>query len=46
MNTLFAKTAFAGLPPGRHTLQLIVGDKSHIPLNPTVESQPITVSVQ
>ncbi|HEX8543634.1 MAG TPA: DUF4399 domain-containing protein [Pseudomonas sp.] len=34
------------LPPGRHTLQLIVGDKSHIPLNPSVESKAITVNVK
>ncbi|MFJ4144552.1 DUF4399 domain-containing protein [Pseudomonas sp. NPDC089734] len=34
------------LPPGSHTLQLIVGDKAHIPLNPTVESKKITVNVK
>ncbi|WP_341521713.1 DUF4399 domain-containing protein [Pseudomonas sp. G.S.17] len=34
------------LPPGRHTLQLIVGDKSHIPLSPSVESKAITVNVK
>ncbi|WP_426142230.1 DUF4399 domain-containing protein [Pseudomonas sp. DWP3-1-2] len=34
------------LPPGRHTLQLIVGDKNHVPLNPSVESRPITVNVK
>ncbi|EPJ77280.1 hypothetical protein CFII64_24369 [Pseudomonas sp. CFII64] len=34
------------LAPGRHTLQLIVGDKSHIPLNPSVESKAITVNVK
>jgi len=34
------------LAPGRHTLQLIFGDKSHIPLNPSVESKAITVNVK
>ncbi|GFM52479.1 DUF4399 domain-containing protein [Pseudomonas capsici] len=34
------------LPPGSHTLQLLVGDKSHIPLNPTVESKKITINVK
>lgn len=34
------------LAPGRHTLQLLVGDKSHIPLSPSVESKPITVNVK
>ncbi|WP_426119460.1 DUF4399 domain-containing protein [Pseudomonas sp. DSP3-2-2] len=34
------------LPPGRHTLQLIVGDKSHIPLSPSVESKAISVNVK
>ena len=34
------------LPPGRHTLQLLMGDKSHIPLNPSVESRAITVNVK
>ena len=34
------------LAPGRHTLQLMVGDKSHIPLNPSVESKAITVNVK
>jgi len=34
------------LPPGQHTLQLLVGDKSHIPLNPPVESQKITITVK
>jgi hypothetical protein len=34
------------LPPGPHTLQLLVGDKSHIPMNPSVESKVIRVNVQ
>jgi len=34
------------LPPGRHTLQLVLGDWSHIPHNPPVMSQVITVTVK
>jgi hypothetical protein len=34
------------LPPGPHTLQLLMGDKSHIPLNPSVESRAITINVR
>jgi hypothetical protein len=34
------------LPPGRHTLQLLMGDKSHLPLNPSVESRAITINVR
>jgi hypothetical protein len=34
------------LPPGPHTLQLLVGDKSHIPLEPSVESKMIRVNVR
>ena len=34
------------LTPGKHTLQLLVGDKSHVPLNPVVESQKITITVK
>jgi len=34
------------LPPGRHTLQLVLGDWSHIPHNPPVMSQVITVTVR
>ena len=34
------------LPPGRHTLQLLMGDKSHIPLNPSVESRAIPINVR
>lgn len=31
------------LPPGRHTLQLLMGDDRHIPHNPPVVSRKITV---
>ncbi len=34
------------LPPGTHTLQLIMGDKDHIPHNPPVYSQKITITVR
>ena len=34
------------LPPGRHTLQLVLGDWSHIPHNPPVMSPAITVTVK
>jgi hypothetical protein len=33
------------LPPGEHTLQLLLGDKKHIPLNPPVMSERIKVTV-
>jgi hypothetical protein len=34
------------LPPGQHTLQLVLGDWSHIPFSPLVASQVITVTVK
>lgn len=34
------------LPPGTHTLQLVLGDWSHIPHNPPVMSERITVTVK
>ncbi|MDY7562914.1 DUF4399 domain-containing protein [Pseudomonas sp. 10B1] len=34
------------LTPGKHTLQLLMGDKGHIPLNPSVESKKITITVK
>jgi hypothetical protein len=34
------------LSPGEHTLQLIVGDQNHVPHDPPVESQMITITVQ
>jgi hypothetical protein len=33
------------LPPGKHTLQLVLGDYSHIPHNPPVISKQVTVTV-
>ena len=34
------------LPPGKHTLQLVLGDWSHVPFNPSVQSAVITVNVK
>ena len=34
------------LPPGKHTLQLVLGDWSHIPHAPPVMSAPITITVK
>jgi Domain of unknown function (DUF4399) len=33
------------LTPGKHTLQLLLGDADHVPHNPPVMSKPITVTV-
>jgi hypothetical protein len=34
------------LSPGKHTLQLIMGDKSHIPHDPAIISKKITIMVE
>jgi hypothetical protein len=34
------------LPPGKHTLQLVMGDGSHIPHSPALKSRKITITVQ
>jgi hypothetical protein len=34
------------LSPGEHTLQLVLGDKDHIPHNPPVMSKRITITVE
>ncbi|SRR5260221_10969832 len=34
------------LPPGKHTLQLLLGDKNHIPHDKPVMSEKITVTVK
>jgi hypothetical protein len=34
------------LAKGKHTLQLVLGDQNHIPHNPPVMSQPITITVE
>lgn len=33
------------LAPGKHTLQLVLGDHLHIPFNPVVASQKVTITV-
>ncbi len=33
------------LPPGQHTLQLILGNYSHVPFDPPVMSKKITITV-
>src|SRR3712207_8831514 len=33
------------LPPGRHTLQLVLGDADHKPFTPLLASKKITVTV-
>ena len=34
------------LPPGTHTLQLLIGDKHHVPMEPPVISEKISITVQ
>jgi hypothetical protein len=34
------------LPPGKHTLQLLMGDSMHVPHNPPVYSKKITIYVK
>jgi len=38
--------AMITLPPGKHTLQLLLGDHNHIPHKTPVASAPITITVQ
>jgi len=38
--------AAIGLTPGKHTLQLILGDTNHIPHDPPIESEVITINVE
>jgi hypothetical protein len=35
--------AIVALPPGKHTLQLLLGDANHVPHMPPVFSKPITI---
>jgi hypothetical protein len=37
---------YIDLPPGTHTLQLLMGDAEHVPHNPPVMSKKITIRVQ
>ena len=34
------------LPPGQHTLQLLMGDENHVPHTPPVRSKKITITVR
>jgi hypothetical protein len=34
------------LPPGKHTLQLVLGDGNHVPFKPPVMSRVITITVK
>ncbi len=34
------------LPPGKHTLQLLMGDDKHVPHDPPVYSRKITITVK
>jgi hypothetical protein len=34
------------LPPGKHTLQLVLGDAAHYPFNPPLVSEKITITVK
>lgn len=34
------------LPPGRHTLQMLLGDQEHVPHDPPVHSRKITITVR
>jgi hypothetical protein len=34
------------LPPGKHTLQLLLGDMNHVPHDPPVYSKKITITVR
>jgi hypothetical protein len=38
--------AMVTLPPGKHTLQLLLADWTHIPHAPPVMSEPITITVK
>lgn len=33
------------LPPGKHTLQMLLGDHNHVPHNPPIHSEKITIEV-
>jgi hypothetical protein len=34
------------LPPGEHTLQLLMGDYAHVPHNPPVMSKKVTITIR
>jgi hypothetical protein len=39
------ETTLTTLTPGKHTLQLLLGDQNHVPHNPPVMSKKITITV-
>jgi hypothetical protein len=39
------ETTLTTLTPGKHTLQLLLGDQNHVPHNPPVISRKITITV-
>ena len=39
------ETTLASVTPGKHTLQLLLGDQNHIPHNPPVISKKINITV-
>jgi hypothetical protein len=38
--------AFVDLPPGKHTLQLVLADGKHFPFNPPLVSKKITITIK
>jgi hypothetical protein len=34
------------LPPGKHTLQLLMGDYNHVPHDPPIYSKKITITMK
>ena len=38
--------ALIDLPPGKHTLQLVLGDAKHYPFDPPLVSDKITVTIR
>jgi hypothetical protein len=38
--------ALMELPPGKHTLQLVLGDAKHYPFNPPIVSKKISITVK
>ncbi len=38
--------AMIALPPGKHTLQLLLGDHNHIPHKTPLASKPVTITVK
>lgn len=38
--------AMLELPPGKHTLQLVMGDENHVPFDPPLMSEKVTIRVR